>query len=94
MNLSVEHVLMFALVFCAFYYMTNRCGCKEGVIDDSPEDTMMTLLDLQDEYTNELKGIYDPDDVTAAVDYYEKKNMYLLGQQINNSILLFKKDYR
>jgi hypothetical protein len=31
MNLSVEHVLMFVLVFCAFYYLKNGCGCKEGV---------------------------------------------------------------
>jgi hypothetical protein len=31
MNLSVEHVLMLALVFCVFYYLKNRCGCKEGI---------------------------------------------------------------
>ena len=38
MNLSVEHVLMFVLVFCAFYYMMNRCGCKEGIKDKCPLD--------------------------------------------------------
>uniref|UniRef100_A0A6C0FBR7 Uncharacterized protein n=1 Tax=viral metagenome TaxID=1070528 RepID=A0A6C0FBR7_9ZZZZ len=31
MNLTVEHVLMFVLVFCAFYYLKNGCGCKEGM---------------------------------------------------------------
>lgn len=32
MNLSVEHVLMFALVICAFYYL-NRV---EGFLDACP----------------------------------------------------------
>jgi len=30
MNLSVEHVLLFALVVCALYYLMGSCGCKEG----------------------------------------------------------------
>jgi hypothetical protein len=30
MNLSVEHVLMFALVVCALYYLMG-CDCKEGL---------------------------------------------------------------
>mgnify|MGYP000993824400 CR=1 FL=1 len=30
MNLSVEHVLMFALIVCALYYLMGSCGCKEG----------------------------------------------------------------
>jgi hypothetical protein len=29
MDLSVEHVLMFALVVCALYYLMG-CDCKEG----------------------------------------------------------------
>ena len=28
MNLSVEHVLMFALVVCALYYLMGKCGCR------------------------------------------------------------------
>lgn len=32
MNLSVEHVLMFALVVCVFYYM--RCNRVEGYSQD------------------------------------------------------------
>ena len=35
MNLSVEHVLMFVLVVCAFYYLMGSCGCKEGIIIDN-----------------------------------------------------------
>ncbi len=33
MNLNVEHVLMFALVVCVFYYLIGSCGCRrvEGV---------------------------------------------------------------
>ena len=31
MKLTVEHVLMFVLVFCAFYYLKDRCECKEGL---------------------------------------------------------------
>jgi len=35
MNLSVEHVLLFALVVCAFYYLMNGCGgnLTEGVVN-------------------------------------------------------------
>ena len=33
MNISVEHVLMFALVVCVFYYLMGNCGCKEGYVD-------------------------------------------------------------
>jgi hypothetical protein len=33
MNLSVEHVLMFALVVCALYYLMGKCDCKEGYVD-------------------------------------------------------------
>jgi len=34
MNLTVEHMLMFVLVFCAFYYlMKGGCGYKEGIMD-------------------------------------------------------------
>lgn len=33
MNLSVEHVLMFALVICALYYLIGKCDCKEGYVD-------------------------------------------------------------
>lgn len=32
MNLNIEHVLMFALVVCAFYYM--RCNRVEGYLSD------------------------------------------------------------
>jgi hypothetical protein len=35
MNLSVEHVLMFALFVCALYYLTCKCG-KEGLGDEQP----------------------------------------------------------
>ena len=28
MNLSVEHVLMFALVICALYYLMGDCGVE------------------------------------------------------------------
>ena len=33
MNLSVEDVLMFALVVCALYYLMGKCGCRivEGI---------------------------------------------------------------
>ena len=24
---------MFVFVFCAFYYMMNRCGCKGGLVE-------------------------------------------------------------
>jgi len=29
-EMKVEHVLMFALVVCALYYLMGNCGCKEG----------------------------------------------------------------
>ena len=35
MELTVEHVLMLALVFCAFYYLMGGCGCKEGAVFDT-----------------------------------------------------------
>ena len=35
MNLNVEHVLMFALVVCALYYLMGKCGCKEGYEDQT-----------------------------------------------------------
>jgi len=33
MNLSVGHVLMFALVVCALYYILGKCDCTEGYVD-------------------------------------------------------------
>ena len=33
MNLNIEHVLMFALVVCALYYLMGKCDCKEGYVD-------------------------------------------------------------
>ena len=33
MNITVGHVLLFALVVYALYYLLNRCGCKEGMKD-------------------------------------------------------------
>ena len=40
MNLSVENVLLFALVVCALYLLVNRCGCKEGMKNsDEPENS-------------------------------------------------------
>ena len=33
MTITVEHVLLFALVVYALYYLLNRCGCKEGMKD-------------------------------------------------------------
>ena len=32
-EMKVEHVLMFALVVCALYYLMGKCGCKEGFND-------------------------------------------------------------
>jgi hypothetical protein len=92
MNLSVEHVLMFVLVFCAFYYMMNRCGCKEGMgkIDNRPEDWMLDLLKLQQTYIATLIELYDPHNPDAAVNYYDEKNMRSLANQIYNTILLLK----
>ena len=37
MNLSVEHILMFALVVCALYYLMGNCDCKEGYVDPKLE---------------------------------------------------------
>jgi len=39
MNLSVEHVLMFALVVCVFYYLMGKCDCKlvEGATNETDE---------------------------------------------------------
>jgi len=39
MNLSAEHVLMFALVICALYYLMNKCDCRrvEGLTPFSAE---------------------------------------------------------
>jgi len=34
MDLSVEHVLLFALVVCGLYYLMGRCDCKEGIVID------------------------------------------------------------
>ena len=40
MNLSVENVLLFALVVCALYFLMNRCGCKEGMKNSgNPENS-------------------------------------------------------
>ena len=41
MNLSVEHVLMFALVVCALYYLMGKCGCKEGYDDYDVTDGLV-----------------------------------------------------
>lgn len=41
MNLSVEHVLMFALVICALYYLMGKCGCKEGYDDYEITDNLV-----------------------------------------------------
>lgn len=40
MNLSVEHVLMFALVVCALYYLMGGCDCKEGFSEKDPNYIM------------------------------------------------------
>ena len=74
MNLSVEHVLMFVLVFCAFYYMMNRCGCKEGyepmITKDSKEYPKPNPGDCS-EWWEELK-IMSADQKQIALSLYDK----------------------
>ena len=61
MNLSAEHVLMFALVICALYYLMNKCDCKEGYVD--PKSFC----------ENEMKKCVCPD-LTKAEDCIHKVN--------------------
>ena len=50
MNLSVEHVLMFALVVCALYYLMDGCDYKEGFNEkcksDLKESRFCTACDI------------------------------------------------
>jgi len=53
MNLTVEHVLMFVLVFCAFYYLMKGCGCKEGMKTSNPEQ----CKNIISQYFNDSRGL-------------------------------------
>ena len=70
MDLTVEHVFMFVLVFCAFYYLKDRCECKEGLGEDLAPCPAQACFDsniLKVAYTQYMKS-RSPNDLQGLLE--------------------------
>jgi hypothetical protein len=79
MNLTVEHVLMIALVMYVFYHFMCRCGCKqvEGLECNSGSLTLIkngATVSYPEDYLASLKSFFNNyDNFSIVVEYKDGK---------------------